>query len=386
MKNICILGSTGSIGFQSMDVISKYPEILRVYSIAAYGRNPNSIIAQIKRYNPKYVAVFDEQTAKKISSEVNVKIFTGMDGLMKLVEDDNVDLVISAMVGFVGLKPTLYALEKGKYVALANKESVVVGGPLIQKYIDKIIPVDSEHSAIFQLIENKNKSDIKEIVITASGGPFWKKKESQLKNVRIEDALKHPVWKMGNKITIDSATLMNKALEIIEAYFLFSLPYDKIKAVIHPQSYIHSLVIFNDNNVFAHIAKPDMRIPITYALFYPHRVENQFSEFSFADLYNKRLEFYEIPSHFRSIKFAYSVLSNGGVFPTIMNASNEVAVDLFIQRKIGFTDIFNIVEDTLCCYGGPNYDDLNLEILEQVDSWARRTAVDLAKKSKIFIN
>lgn len=386
MRKICLLGSTGSVGFQTIEVISQNPDLLKLHSIATYGRNPNTIINQVNKYNPKYVAVYDEQTAKKIAESVKAKVLVGIEGIMQIVEDDEVDLVVSAIVGFIGLKPTLRALEKGKQVALANKESIVVGGKLIQRYIDKIIPVDSEHSAIFQLIQNRNIHDIKEIILTASGGPFWRKKQSQLRNVKIEDALKHPVWKMGHKITIDSATLMNKALEIIEAHFLFSVPPEKIKAIIHPQSYVHSLVVLKDNNVLAHIAKPDMRIPISYALFYPERQENNFSPFSFTDLYNKKLEFYEIPKHFRSIKFAYSVLSLGGVFPTILNAANEVAVDLFIQGKIGFLNIFDIVEDTLSCYGGNNYKDLTVEILEEVNDWARKTAIDLAKKSKIYIN
>lgn len=384
MKNVCILGSTGSIGFQTLEVIEENKEFFRVHSIAAYGRNPNTIIAQIKKFKPRKVAVFDVNTADKIERELNIKVLSGMDGITELVKDNEVDLVVSAMIGFVGLKPTLKALENGKFVALANKESVVVGGPLIRKYLDKIIPVDSEHSAIFQLISNSKEEDVKEVVLTASGGPFWKKDLSELKNVKVEDAVKHPVWKMGHKITIDSATLMNKALEICEAHFLFSLPVDKIKAIIHPQSFIHSLVIFKDNNVFAHLAKPDMKIPISYALFYPHRQQNNFSSVSYMDLFNKNLEFYEIPTHFRSIKFAYSVLSKGGVFPTIMNAANEVAVDLFSKGKIGFLDIFDVVEGVLNSYGGKNYQELTIEILESIDQWARDTAVNLAMKSKIF--
>lgn len=384
MKNICILGSTGSIGFQTLEVISKYPDHFCVHSIASYGRNPASVIHQIRKFNPKFVAIFDSDVAKVISQETGIDVLVGIEGLKQIVEDKDVDLVVSAMIGFVGLKPTLYALEKGKIVALANKESVVVGGPLIQKYINQVIPVDSEHSALFQILQGRNVSDIKEIVLTASGGPFWNKSFSELKNVKVQEAVKHPIWKMGHKITIDSATLMNKGLEIIEASFLFSIDYNKIKAVIHPQSFVHSLVIFKDNNVLAHLAIPDMHIPIHYALFYPVRVDSNFSEFSVSSLYGKVLEFYEIPKHFKSINFAYSVLSAGGVFPTILNAANEVAVELFSKELIGFLDIFEVIEGTLSCYSGQNYGDLTLEILEDIDSWARRTALDLAQKSKIF--
>ncbi len=384
MRKICILGSTGSIGFQSLEVISKYPEYFKVHSIASYGNNPNIVIIQANKFKPKYVAVFDSKAAKIISNQIDSKVLLGMEGILQLVQDDEVDLVISAMVGFIALKPTLKALESSKLVALANKESIVVGGPIIKSYLKQIIPVDSEHSAIFQLIQDKNLRDVKEIVLTASGGPFWKKSIEELKNVKLEEAVKHPVWKMGHKITIDSATLMNKALEIIEAHFLFSLSVDSIKAVIHPQAWVHSLVIFKDNNVFAHIAKPDMKIPISYALFYPKRVSNRFSDFSFTDLFGKNLEFYNIPEHFRSIKFAYSVLSSGGVFPTILNAANEVAVELFSLGKIKFLDIFDVIEDTLNCYGGKNDSNLSLEVLEEVDSWARSTALNLANKWKIF--
>ncbi|MEN3014618.1 MAG: 1-deoxy-D-xylulose-5-phosphate reductoisomerase [bacterium] len=384
MKKVCILGSTGSIGIQTIEVISKYPDHFKVHSIAAYGRNPESIIQQITKYKPKYVAVFDSVTAQKISSQLGIKVLTGMEGLIELVSDEEIDVVVSGMIGFVGLKPTLKALENGKFVALANKESIVVGGPLIKQYLSQIVPVDSEHSALFQLLQNKNKEEVKEIILTASGGPFWKMDISDLRNVKIEDAIKHPVWKMGHKITVDSATLMNKALEIIEAHFLFGFEPEKIKAIIHPQSYIHSLVVFVDNNVFAHVAKPDMKIPIHYALFYPQRVENDFSSFSVTGLYEKKLEFYEIPGHFKSIRFAYSVLSKGGVFPTILNASNEVAVDLFSKGVVGFLDIFRIVEDTLSSYSGPNYLSLSVSVLEEVDSWARQTASKLATKSKIY--
>lgn len=380
MKKICILGSTGSIGFQTLEVISAYPQYFKVHSIASYGRNPTVVIAQSKKFNPKYIAVFDRDVAKIIEKEVNCKVLVGMEGLFSLVEDEEVDIVVSSMIGFVGLKPTLRALQCGKFVALANKESIVVGGPIIKDYLKQIVPVDSEHSALFQLLQNRNIKDVKEIVLTASGGPFWKKTLEELKYVKVEEAVKHPIWKMGHKITIDSATLMNKALEIIEAHFLFGLPPDKIRAVIHPQAFVHSLVIFKDNNVFAHIAKPDMKIPISYALFYPDRENNEFSSFSYSDLIGKNLEFYEIPNHFRSVNLAYYVLALGGVFPTILNAANEVAVDLFSKGRIGFLDIFNIVENTINFYGGKNYKDLTLEILEEVDYWARNTALNLANK------
>jgi 1-deoxy-D-xylulose-5-phosphate reductoisomerase len=389
MKNVCILGSTGSIGNQTIEVINSFPEEFKIHSIAAYGRNPSTIISQIKKLKPELVAVYDNEVANKIKKELNIKVLVGLEGLLELVSNDKIDLVVSAMVGFIGLKPTIKALENNKQVALANKESVVVGGEIIKKYLDKIIPVDSEHSAVFQLIQNikENKEILDSIILTASGGPFWRKKLSSMKKVSIEDALKHPVWKMGSKITIDSATLMNKALEIIEAYFLFSIQnYETIKAVIHPQAYVHAMIVTKDNNTYAHISKPDMKIPISFALFYPKRIKNNFSKFSYLDLLGKKLEFYDIPKHFRSIDLAYSVLAKGGVFPTILNASNEVAVDLFLKGKIEFLDIFRLVEETLACYSGPTYtEQINIEILEEIDNWTRKQTLTISEKSKIFI-
>lgn len=382
-KKICLLGSTGSIGLQTIEVISKFPDKLELVSVASYGKNIHIVLDQIKRFNIKKVAIFNEQEALNLKKMVgnDVKVLVGQDGLVELALDDEVDIVVSAIVGFVGLLPTYEAAKKLKRIALVNKESMVVGGHLFRPYLNNIVPVDSEHSAIFQCIDGKREY-LKEIILTASGGPFFNIPYEKWENLTLQDALNHPVWKMGAKITIDSATLMNKALEIIEAYFLFNIDYQNIKVLIHPNSIVHSFVVFRDGSYLAQLGLPDMRLPILYSLSYPERWENNFERLDLAKIGN--LSFYEVPSKFRAVSLAYSVLSKGGVYPVIFNAANEQAVNLFLEQKIRFIDIVRLVEEVLSIFSDDNIENPNIEELKYYDNWARNAAINLAVKSKIF--
>ena len=369
-KKICLLGSTGSIGLQTIDVISKFPDKLELVSVASYGKNIHIVLDQIKRFNIKKVAIFNEQEALNLKKMVgnDVKVLVGQDGLVELALDDEVDIVVSAIVGFVGLLPTYEAAKKLKRIALVNKESMVVGGHLFRPYLNNIVPVDSEHSAIFQCIDGKREY-LKEIILTASGGPFFNIPYEKWENLTLQDALNHPVWKMGAKITIDSATLMNKALEIIEAYFLFNIDYQNIKVLIHPNSIVHSFVVFRDGSYLAQLGLPDMRLPILYSLSYPERWENNFERLDLAKIGN--LSFYEVPSKFRAVSLAYSVLSKGGVYPVIFNAANEQAVNLFLEQKIRFIDIVRLVEEVLSIFSDDNIENPNIVELKYYDNWAR---------------
>lgn len=382
-KRICLLGSTGSIGLQTAQVISEFSDKLELVSIASYGKNINIVLDQVKKFNIKKVAIFNDQEAIKLRELLSkdVKVLSGMDGLIELVIDDEVDIVVSAIVGFLGLIPTYEAAKKLKRIALVNKESMVVGGHLFRNYLNNIIPVDSEHSAIFQIIDNK-RDYVKELILTASGGPFFRVSYDKWEHLTLEDALKHPVWKMGAKITIDSATLMNKALEIIEAYFLFNIDYHNIKVVVHPESIVHSFVILKDGSYLAQLSLPDMRLPILYSLSYPERWENNFEKLDIVKIGN--LNFYEVPSHFRAISLAYSVLSKGGVYPVIFNAANEQAVNLFLEQKIRFIDIVKLVEEVLSMFSDNNVENPSIDELRYYDNWARNYIINLATKSKIF--
>jgi 1-deoxy-D-xylulose-5-phosphate reductoisomerase len=382
-KRICLLGSTGSIGIQTVQVISEFLDRLELVSIASYGKNINIVLDQIKKFNIKKVAIFNEQDALKLREIVGneVKVLSGVEGLIELVIDEEVDIVVSAIVGFTGLIPTYEAAKKLKRIALVNKESMVVGGHLFRPYLNNIIPVDSEHSAIFQALEG-NRDYLKEIILTASGGPFLNLPYEKWEDITLNDALKHPVWKMGAKITIDSATLMNKALEIIEAYFLFNIDYHNIKVLIHPQSIVHSFIVLKDGSYLAHLSLPDMRLPILYSLSYPQRWENNFPKLNLAKIGN--LTFQEVPSKFRAINLAYSVLSKGGLYPVIFNAANEQAVNLFLEQKIKFIDIVKLIEDVLSIFSDKNIDNPTIDELKYYDNWARNNVINLAVKSKIF--
>ncbi len=347
MKKISILGSTGSIGTQALEVLDYLN--YEIISLAA-GKNIELLIEQIKKYNPKKVCVRHEKDALALKSQFkDIEIFFGTQGLIEIASDKNNDILLVATSGKIGLKPTLAAIEQGIDIALANKETLVMAGALVTKKAKEkgvnIIPVDSEHSAIFQCL-NDSVNPPSKLIITASGGPFLDLKKESMKNVKAQDALKHPRWAMGKKITIDSATLMNKGLEVIEAHYLFNMPQDKIEVVIHPQSLVHSFVEFVDGSMLAQIGEPSMHIPIQYALTYPKRLEgiktNSFS------LFDKQMSFFKPDfEKFKCLKLAYEALEYGQSAQIVLNAANEVAVNSFLMGKIAFLDIENTVEKAL---------------------------------------
>lgn len=352
MKNIAILGSTGSIGTQTLDVVSQHSKDLKVAALAA-GSNIVLLEQQIRQYHPVMAAVWDEKKAEELKiavSDLDVKIVSGMEGMIEVVTLPEADIVVTAVVGMIGIRPTMEAIKAGKDIALANKETLVTAGHLIMQmakdYHVQILPVDSEHSAIFQSLKGEHASGIRRILLTASGGPFRGKTLDELANVQVEDALKHPNWSMGHKITIDSATMVNKGLEVIEAKWLFGVDLDQIQVVVHPQSVIHSAVEFQDHAVIAQLGTPDMRLPIQYALYYPERRK----------MSGKRLDLFELGSltferpdtkTFRGLALAYDAMRKGGSQPTVFNAANERAVAMFLDRRISYPQITEIIEDCM---------------------------------------
>jgi len=351
-KRIAILGSTGSIGTQTLDVISNFHHFFEAEVLTAHN-NAELLIIQARKYNPNIVVIANEKKylqVKNALSDLPIKVFAGNKSIADVVESDEIDIVFAALVGFSGLIPVINALQYGKKIALANKETLVVAGALIKKIGEEkpvsIIPVDSEHSAIFQCLAGEYKNEIDKLILTASGGPFRTKTHEQMKNVTVKEALTHPNWNMGTKITIDSATMMNKGFEVIEAHWLFNVPATKIEVLVHPQSIIHSMVQFADGSVKAQMGIPNMRLPIQYALSYPDRLKNNLPVIDF----NKLQQFtFEMPDtqKFPCLALAYSALENGGNMPCIMNAANEIAVQLFLKEKINFHGISNIIEETM---------------------------------------
>ncbi len=348
-KNIAILGSTGSIGTQALEVIRAQPELFAVEILAAKS-NADLLIRQAKEFNPNCVVIGDNDKYKIVADELQpagIKVFSGEDSLSEVVQMETVDLVLAAIVGYAGLKSTLSAIEAGKQIALANKETLVVAGELVTKKAKEkgvnIYPVDSEHSAIFQCLAGEFHNKIEKIYLTASGGPFRGKTKNELEHVTREQALKHPNWEMGAKITIDSATLMNKGLEVIEAHWLFNVKPDMIDVIIHPQSIIHSMVQFEDGSIKAQMGLPDMKLPIHYAFGFPYRFKTEFPRFNFQKYPSLTFEQPDIKS-FRSLGLAYDVLKTGGNSPCILNAANEIAVEAFLKNKIGFLRIPDLIE------------------------------------------
>ena len=351
-KKIAILGSTGSIGTQTLEVISHHDDKFRVELLSA-NKNYELLIQQAKKYKPKAI-IFGDITHKKILNEnlksENIDIFFGDDALNNFNQFCNPDLVVTALVGKSGLIPTINAIENNIDVALANKETLVVAGDIIMKLSEKnnvkIYPVDSEHSAIFQCLTGEDYNAIEKIILTASGGPFRNKKINEFKNITKKEALNHPNWEMGDKITIDSSTLMNKGLEVIEAKFLFNIDIDMIEVVIHPQSIIHSMVEFIDGSIKAQMGEPDMKLPIQYALGFPRRLENNYERFNFFK--NNKLTF-EKPclDTFQNLKLAFDAGKSGGNSPCILNASNEIVVEAFLQEKISYLDMTKIIKESL---------------------------------------
>ena len=351
-KRIAILGSTGSIGTQALEVISQHPDLFEVEVLTALN-NVDLLIEQSIRYKPNTVVIGNENHYEQVKSALEnhpIKVYCGADAIAQVCGFDSVDMVLTAMVGFSGLKPTIEAIRAGKSIALANKETLVVAGELIMKEAEAnrvpIIPVDSEHSAIYQCLVGEGNNPIEKIILTASGGPFREWDLKDLEKVSPDQALRHPNWCMGPKITIDSATLMNKGLEVIEARWLFGVGPDEIEVVVHPQSIIHSMVQFTDGSIKAQMGLPDMRLPIQYAFSYPHRFESDFERFDF--LKHSSLTF-ELPDTkiFRNLALSYEALRKGGNWPCILNAANEIAVEAFLKEKIGFLQIPDVIEETL---------------------------------------
>ena len=378
-KKIAILGSTGSIGIQTLDVIQKNKELFTAEILIA-GQNSNLLIKQAKIFKPKIVVINDESKYLYVKEQLKnekTKVFAGKKEIINVVKNKSIDTVVSAVVGYSGLEPTISAIKAGKNIALANKETLVVAGELInnliKKYKVKMYPIDSEHSAIYQCILGEEKNKYEKIILTASGGPFRGFKLSQLEKVTPHEALNHPKWKMGKKISIDSATLMNKGLEVIEAKWLFDIDPSNIEVVIHPEAIVHSMVQFIDGSIKAQLGVPDMKIPIQFALTSPYRIESNFPRLSL----NKKLSLnFEKPdlNTFKNLKLAFQAIKEGGNKPCILNAANEVVVDSFLKKKIKFLEMSNIIEE---CLNKIEYiANLNFEDYVEID---RKTRI-LTKK------
>ena len=351
-QTVAILGSTGSIGTQTLDVIDRHSELFEVYALTAHS-NIDLLVEQAKKYRPEVVAIADERHYKTLREALDglpVKVFAGADSICQIAAMSPIDTVVTAMVGYSGLLPTVRAIEAGKKIALANKETLVVAGKLVtdlalRNRVD-IVPIDSEHSAIFQCLVGENENSVEKLILTASGGAFRDTPKDDLRLATAADALRHPTWKMGAKITIDSATMMNKGFEVIEAHWLFDIPIDKIEVIIHPQSIVHSMVQFCDGSIKAQLGQPDMRHPIQYALTFPDRLNAQVERANLADIHQLT---FERPDYerFRNLGLAYDALRRGGNIPCILNAANEVAVDAFLKGKIGFFAMSDIIEQTI---------------------------------------
>ena len=365
IKNIAILGSTGSVGTQALEVVGENPSLFRAYVITAQ-KNADLLIKQALQFNPAFAIICDESKyayVKDALAATTVQVLSGIDAIKDIVTHPDIDMVLTAMMGFSGLEPTINAIKAGKDIALANKETLVVAGELItdlaKQHNVSILPVDSEHSAIFQCLAGEKSEAVEKIILTASGGPFRGKGPEFLAGVTREEALKHPNWVMGAKITIDSASLMNKGLEVIEARWLFDLDADQIDIVVHPQSIIHSMVQFQDGSIKAQMGLPDMKLPIQYALTYPDRVKNNFKRFDFTSYPNLSFEKPDIKT-FRNLGLAFEALKQGGNMPCIINAANEIAVAGFLNNGIGFLAMSDLIEQCMqkvSFYGSPTLDD-----------------------------
>lgn len=376
-KRIALLGSTGSIGSQALDVISRYPDQFIVESLVA-GNNISLLVKQALKFKPQSVVTGNQDhynELKEALRDTNIKVYAGLEAASQVVSSSTVDVVIASIVGYSGLRPTIAAIKAGKRIALANKETLVVAGEIISNLLKEtgstIIPVDSEHSAIFQCLAGEAGNPVENITLTASGGPFLNWTEEMLLKARPADALKHPNWDMGCKVTIDSASLMNKGLEVIEAKWLFDLDPSQIEVIVHPQSMIHSFVHFADGSVKAQLGMPDMRVPILYALSYPDRFRSELPRLKLKD--HKSLTFCEPDTRrFRNLSLAFRALEKGGNMPCIMNAANEIAVNAFLKEEVGFLQMPEIVEYAMdrCCFS-PTAD---LDSLEAADLAARETA------------
>lgn len=376
MKRIVILGSTGSIGISTLSVIKQNPSDFKVIGLST-NSNIGILYRQIKEVHPLFVCVKDAGSASALKSKLKsaTRILSGDDGLLQMLSDEQIDKVVLAISGSAALMPLLKAIDSGKDIALANKEALVMAGPIIMERADKkkvsIIPIDSEQSAIWQCLKEENKSELRNIYLTASGGPFWKLSVKQFKHISPKQALRHPRWKMGKKISVDSATLMNKGLELLEAMYLFNIRPEKIKIIIHPESIIHSMVEYIDGTVIAQLSITDMRIPIQYALSYPRRLSANLPKIDFYRLRQlnfKRPDFHKFPC----LGFAYRAAYDGGTMPCVLNAANEVSVNEFLKRRLDFVSIPKVIEKVLHRHNNIKQPDLD-DIL-QADAWAREEA------------
>lgn len=382
MKRLTILGSTGSIGRSTLEVVANNRQSLKVVALAA-GRNIDLLESQIKTFSPEVVAVADEGTALVLSKRVNgVSVLTGAEGVNSVASYERSDFVISSIVGSAGLMPTMAAIRAGKTVGLANKEALVMAGEIVMAEARKrgvrIIPVDSEHSAVFQCIEGHKRTGIRRIILTASGGPFVGRKKKELEDITVKDALKHPNWSMGKKISIDSATLMNKGLEVIEACWLFDMPPEKVSVLIHPQSIVHSLVEFIDRSCLAQMSMPDMKGPISYALSYPDRIADPIPplELDMIGTLTFRMPDSET---FPCLSYAYDAIRAGGTMPCVLNASNEEAVNAFLDGRIGFNKISSVIRKTVDSHKARAVS--SLEDIMDADRWSREKAEIYIKES-----
>lgn len=378
MKKIAILGSTGSIGTQTLEVVRENKDI-EVLGLAA-GNNIKLLERQIREFHPKMAAVWSEERAKELRENVkdlNIKIVSGMEGLIELSVMEESEILVTAIVGMIGIRPTIEAIKAGKDIALANKETLVTAGhiimPLAKEYQVAILPVDSEHSAIFQSLQGGQEKALHKILLTASGGPFRQKTREELLNIQVEDALKHPNWEMGRKITIDSSTLVNKGLEVIEAKWLFDVSPDQIEVVVHPQSIIHSMVEYVDGAIIAQLGTPDMKLPIQYALYYPERRFLPGDRLDFAALSKLTFEKPDMET-FYGLRLAFEAGKEGGSLPTVFNAANELAVSKFLERKIKYLEIPEIIEHCMQAHktiADPSVDEIlqtEQEVYEQIES------------------
>lgn len=376
MKHISLLGSTGSIGKQTMEVVAANPDKLKVRALAAH-RSDELLEQQIRQFEPDIAVLSDKDAAARLAARYHgkTKILAGDEGLLAAATYDGADTVLASMVGYAGLRPTLAAIECGKNIALANKETLVAAGSLVMAAVRKhgvsLTPVDSEHSAIFQSLRGGAEKEVKRLIVTASGGPFRGKKRSELENVTLAQCLKHPNWSMGPKVTLDSSTLANKGLEVMEAHWLFDMPYDKIDVVVHPQSIVHSLVEFCDGSVIAQLGEPDMRLPIQYALSWPDRFDYSFEQLDLVKAASLTFEAPDLEA-FPSLKIAVDCGKAGGTLPCAFNAANEEAVNAFLHDKIRYLDIPYITAAVTQAHD--NVAEPQIEDIEQADAWARAEA------------
>jgi 1-deoxy-D-xylulose-5-phosphate reductoisomerase len=383
MKKLSILGSTGSIGVNTLEIIAKYPDRFQVVALAG-GDNLPKMEEQILQFHPNLVSVRQSEAARVLQERLggnSVRVLSGTDGLIAAASHAEAQMVVSALSGSIGLLPTLAAIRAGKTLAIANKESLVMAGEILLEEARakgvQILPIDSEHSAIFQAMAGHRKEDIKKIILTASGGPFLFTPPEQLKEVTPEQALKHPQWRMGKKVTIDSASLMNKGLEVVEAHWLFGVSPSQIEVYIHPQSIVHSMVEYKDGAVVAQMAVPDMRGPIAYALSYPERLELDLPSLDLSAM--ETLSFCPVEQErFPALGLAYQALAQGETMPTVLNAANEIAVDAFLQRRLGFLEIPRVIQKTMERHHPA--DPKSLENILQADAWAREEAQKLINK------